>query len=408
MATGPKGKARFWQRPRAHGEIIEDRTVSFLELFYDLTYVVVIARAAHHLAGHVSWRGALEFAVVFGLIWFAWLNGTIYYDLHGREDGRTRAFVFLQMLILAVLAVFTGDALGENGTEFAWTYVAYLIVLTWLWYSVRRVDSEEYAPVTARYLTGMVASIVVVGLSSVLSEDARLVVWGGFVIVWMVMSVAIGRGVRTGTLASGAATTDSTVERFGLFTIIVLGEVIVGVVEGLSEASLLPIVIVTGALGLTIGFAYWWTYFDLVGQRLPKIRTGWSVGWMFWHLPVTMSIAASGAAMVSLIEHGSDSGAPTGSAWLLSGSVAVGLVGLVFLMRTLDDYERLISLYETVTRSAFVTAILTLVVGWIAPAPWLLTLAIFVLLAVNWVLAAQRFFNLPDPAVAQPNHPGTV
>lgn len=129
---------------------------------------------------------------------------------------------------------------------------------------------------------------------------------------------------------------------------------------------------------------------------------------MFWHLPVTMSIAASGAAMVSLVEHGSDSGAPTGSAWLLSGSVAVGLVGLVFLMRTLGDYERLISLYETVTRSAFVTAILTLVVGWIAPAPWVLTLAIFVLLAVNWVLAAQRFFNLPDPAVAQPNHPGTV
>jgi hypothetical protein len=27
---------RFWQPPRAHGELIEDRTVSFLELFYDL------------------------------------------------------------------------------------------------------------------------------------------------------------------------------------------------------------------------------------------------------------------------------------------------------------------------------------------------------------------------------------
>ena len=58
----------FWKPPRAHGEVIEDRSVSFLELFYDLVYVVVIARAAHTLAEHVSWRGAADFAVVFGLI----------------------------------------------------------------------------------------------------------------------------------------------------------------------------------------------------------------------------------------------------------------------------------------------------------------------------------------------------
>ena len=47
-------KSRFWQPPRAHGDVIEDRTVSFLELFYDLIYVVVIARAAHTLAGHLT------------------------------------------------------------------------------------------------------------------------------------------------------------------------------------------------------------------------------------------------------------------------------------------------------------------------------------------------------------------
>ena len=47
----------FWKPPRAHGDVIEDRSVSFLELFYDLVSVVVIARAAHTLAEHVLWRG---------------------------------------------------------------------------------------------------------------------------------------------------------------------------------------------------------------------------------------------------------------------------------------------------------------------------------------------------------------
>jgi low temperature requirement protein LtrA len=57
-------RRRFWRPPRAHGEIIEDRSVSFLELFYDLVFVVVIARASHTLAHHVSWRGLGEYVVI--------------------------------------------------------------------------------------------------------------------------------------------------------------------------------------------------------------------------------------------------------------------------------------------------------------------------------------------------------
>jgi low temperature requirement protein LtrA len=87
--THGRFKRWFWRPPRAHGEIIADRQVSVLELFYDLVYVAVLGQAAHHLAGHVSVRGLAEFAVVFALIWIAWINGSLYLELHGREDGRT-------------------------------------------------------------------------------------------------------------------------------------------------------------------------------------------------------------------------------------------------------------------------------------------------------------------------------
>jgi low temperature requirement protein LtrA len=49
------------------------------------------------------------------------------------------------------------------------------------------------------------------------------------------------------------------IERFDLFTIIVLGEVVVGVVNGIADADRTPIAVVTGILGLGIGFAYWWS-----------------------------------------------------------------------------------------------------------------------------------------------------
>ena len=78
-------KLWFREPPRRHGEVLYSREVGFLELFYDLVYVVVIGRAAHHLAEHVDWIGVRDFALVFGLIWLAWFNGTFWHELHARE-----------------------------------------------------------------------------------------------------------------------------------------------------------------------------------------------------------------------------------------------------------------------------------------------------------------------------------
>ena len=63
--TRRRFKRWLWRPPRPHGEVRPDRNVSFLELFYDLVYVAVIAQAAHHLAEHVTVRGVAEFAVIF-------------------------------------------------------------------------------------------------------------------------------------------------------------------------------------------------------------------------------------------------------------------------------------------------------------------------------------------------------
>src|SRR6187431_3274339 len=124
--TRRRFKRWLWTPPRPHGGVRPERTVSFLELFYDLVYVAVIAQAAHHLADHVTERGVVEFAVVFSLIWVAWVNGSLFVELHGRDDGRTRNLVFIQMAILALLAVFTADAAGESGAAFAIVYAAFM------------------------------------------------------------------------------------------------------------------------------------------------------------------------------------------------------------------------------------------------------------------------------------------
>jgi low temperature requirement protein LtrA len=107
-------------------------------------YVAVIGQAAHHLGEHVSVRGLAEFAVVFALIWIAWINGSLYLELHGREDGRTRSIVFVQMGILVLLAVFTADAADGSGRSFALVYAVFLVLQTGLWYTVWLQDRQDY------------------------------------------------------------------------------------------------------------------------------------------------------------------------------------------------------------------------------------------------------------------------
>lgn len=245
----------------------------------------------------------------------------------------------------------------------------------------------------------MLATIVTIGSSAFLPAETRTVVWALVLAGWIVGAIFLS-GMPS--VRSGVVVTDSMVERQGLFVIIVLGEVVVGVVAGLSETGGSVQSIATGLIGLMIGFAYWWSYFDYVGRRLPIDTPPARMRWLLAHLPVTMSIAAAGAAMVSLIEHAGDSSTPEPTSWLLGGAMAVGLVALVVTMRSLRDFERFPSLYQPVSGAMLVAAGVALLVGLWSPVPWLLALTLVLTLAAVWFFAVDRWLRLDDPAAALP------
>ena len=382
----------LWRPPRPHGEPIAGRTVSFLELFYDLVYVAVVSQASHHLADHLSLRGVSEFAVVFALIWIGWINGTLYLELHGREDGRTRAVVFLQMAVLVVLAVFTAEAAGSGGRGFALAYATFQAILTWLWYSVHRQDRHDHTDFltpTRYYVTGIALSAAVILASAFLSDGPRLVVWACVVIGWIGGLMALAHPAVG--LSRGLLPTHSLVERFGLFTIIVLGEVVFGVVGGLSDSEHDVKTITTGMIALVVGFGFWWIYFDLVGRRPPRTDGVALASWLLSHLPITMSITAAGAAMVSLIAHAHDKRTPATTAWLLASVVAVGLLALIVTTRALADSQRLATVYRSVNWAMTAGAVAAVLAGWLRPAPWLLALLLVAVLSVLWFFAVSRF-----------------
>src|SRR5215211_3074136 len=103
-------------------------------------------------------------------------------ELHGREDGRTRSIVFVQMGILVLLAVFIADAADGGGRGFAVVYATYQVFQTGLWYSVwlrDRRDRPEFLATTGGYVVGMGMSATVIGASALLPATPRLLMWAG-------------------------------------------------------------------------------------------------------------------------------------------------------------------------------------------------------------------------------------
>jgi len=391
-------RRQVWQPPRHHGEQPRERTVGPLELFYDLVVVVLVSQAAHHLAGKLTWRGLGEFCAVFALVWIAWLNGSLHHELHGREDARGRSTFLLQIVILAAMGAFIPGAGGAHGAAFAVAAAVLFAVLALLWLLASRGDRPEYRFSSQLFVAGTAACAVLLAVTALLPADARVLAWGLIDAAYLAGFAAVFLRFIP-EQAAVLTVTDSLIERFGSFTIIVLGETLTGVVAGLSAE---PVSVMTLSVGLTavvVGFGAWWTYFDLAGQREPRTTYAAEMQWMFGHLPLTAAIAAMGAAMVSLVTHAHDGRTPAATAWMLCAGTAVVICATMFLAASLRDWERDRDLYRPLAWTCGAVAAVCLGVAAVRPAPLLLCLALIVLLAIPWALAVRyRVVNTAEPA----------
>ncbi len=392
----------FWQRPRTHREILVERRVSFLELFYDLIYVVLIARIALVLHDNIDAGGVATFAVLFSLLWIGWYNGSLLHDAHGRPDVRNRFLTFLQMFAIAAMGVFATDATGAGGRGFAICYTAFLAILVWQWVVVARMERSDavYGPVTLRFTTTMVVMLVWIGASIFVPDDARIWMWGAFVAVFVAGMVVAASSIRDDDddgRAGGPLATESLLERFALFLIIVLGEVVASVVAGLGEVEELSArVFLTGFAGLAVAIAFWWTYFDLVSMRPPKGTVRARYLYNLAQLPLCLALTGVGAATVGMIEHGSDGHTPASTAWLFGGCVALAMVTAAWIMRLLKDYPRLISVYRPAARACLLIAVLALVLAALQPPPLLFAITLVAAMSIQWAFAVYRWLGTPD------------
>lgn len=367
MNTVMRNFRRWWQPPRNIHARAEHRQVTFLELFYDLVYVVLISQLTHSLASNINAQNITHFIFLFVIVWWAWLNGSAYHELHGNDDIRTRIFTFLQMATVVMMAIFVHSALDETSVGFALSYAAFQIILTYLWWRTG-VHDPIHRPLSRPYIVVYLLTTAVFIGSVFVTTPLRFYLWGGviFISVLLPLNTFLFTPENPEVRAQRALTrtaTPSLVERFGLLTIIVLGELIVAVVQGMATYD--PLTWATGLngmFGMGIAIGLWWLYFDLISHRTPRAGLLWFPVWVYTHLFITGGIAAIGASILNVVQYAGEE-LPIAVRWLLVSALSLVLMGIALLLSALDVPQKLQPTHQLTQRVIIGSALLILALG---------------------------------------------
>jgi low temperature requirement protein LtrA len=386
------------------------KRVSWVELYFDLIFVVAVSQTAHVIVTRPTRPGVAIALGLFATLWWTWIGFVVLYNRHVEDRPSRRLFVLAGTLPCAVAAVEAEGATHGDTAGFALALAAARLVLAVAYPLSAGRDSR----IARRAGLGYALSTVLFAGSALLPSPWRYILWAvaliqeaGFLLLADVRRRDVARRrtrrpraeprpSRADSMQQIMAApqdpeqrldTPHLAERFGLFMIILLGEIVVSVAAAAMGMPQHNASFWVGLLGgLVLAAALWWIYFDSsasINEYVLEAAGGnpaFAYGiYAAGHFGPAFALLAI-AAGVNLSLHENP---PAAAAWLLSAGLALYLVGTrVFLMTDGHRFGRLLRLL--VVAATVCLALLRLVL------PSWAVVAVVTVWAIGVALAVSR------------------
>ncbi len=310
----------------------EPRHATWLELFFDLVFVLTMAELAHLLHGHPDWEGIVSFVVLFVPVWWLWIDFSYYADQFDVDEGIYRLIYFGIMFGIVVLALTIPEALSEGASNFAAVYAALRLVIIGLYMQAWRLVPQS-RELTSRYAMSFSAAFFLWLVSIGVPGPAQFWLWA------IALLIEISNGPITYLTIRNVPTQESHMdERFGLFVIIVLGEAIIAVASGVADTAWQWQNVLTATGGFIAAVSLWWMYFERADEstinqalRGGKMALFRSFIYGYSHVFAFMGIVATGVGIQFAIEAASGEPFTLPMQVALCGGIAVFLTGVTTL-----------------------------------------------------------------------------
>ena len=309
-------------RPRDPNEA--GRSVSTLELFFDLVFVVAVSIASvqlhHQLTEAHLLDGIANYALVFFGIWWAWMNFTWFATSFDTDDWLYRLLTIVQMGGVLVLASGIHAAFEENDyLVLILSYVVMRVALVAQWLRASRAGGNTRRA-TVTYAIGIGVVQVCWLASLLLPAGAFTVALIGLVVAELAVPIVAERRGRTPWHPHHIT------ERYGLFALILLGESLLAsanaIIEALDETEALGPLIGVSVLALVVTAALWWIYF------WPPHHT--AINGHYFIFAAAGAQSAGIEVEIDVITHHSEL-SPVGASFAYTVPIAVFILGIWLL-----------------------------------------------------------------------------
>jgi low temperature requirement protein LtrA len=326
--------------PRVRAVLRTGDTVTSLELFFDLVFVLALTQCTALMADQPTWEGLAKGLLVLGVLWWAWIGYAWLTSVIDPEEGIVRLVMFAAMAAFLVVSLCVPEAFGDLGLLFAGAYATVRVAHMILFVLASRDDP------------GLRTSVIGLGVGTVLGVGLLLV-------------AAFADGVLQGALWAVALLLDAGgpyvfgsggwhlvpghfAERHGLIVIIALGESIVAIGVG-AEAGIDAGAVTAAVAGIAVAAALWWLYFDVVARvaerKLSEAAPGREQNEMardsytYLHFPMVAGIVLVALGMKKTLGHVGDHLHLVPAAALLGGTALYLLAHIAFRLRNVHSFS---------------------------------------------------------------------
>jgi low temperature requirement protein LtrA len=279
----------------------EERTSTWLELFFDLCFVVAVAALARGLHDEPNLGGMLRFLGLFVPVWWSWMIFTWYATAFDNDDVPYRVTLLVAMLSILGLAASVGGIGVEPAAtvSFVLAYALMRLLVAGLFLRARRHAPAALSRFVGFYVAGYVLGAAIWLASLFVPPPFRYAVWAIGLFVELLGPILAVRTLDNPRISFHPR---HIPERYGLFTLIVLGESVLAVAAGTAGTDWAPAGVLTAIAGFVAAACIWWLYFDHVGSSGIELGPRPAFYWGYGHFAVYAGIAAFGVGVQLAIE----------------------------------------------------------------------------------------------------------
>jgi low temperature requirement protein LtrA len=228
----------FLGRPRTIDDQIDGRKISWLELFYDLIFAVVFSRITDGLVEHLSWTTILNATLIFWWFLWGWSETSGYFDNHGNGSILNVIIINVQMIFTGIGAIFIPEALHGNYTHLTIAFLLIELMLAAVWFGIAHYD-RIHGPASRVWANVHLVSagLLIISLFTPNRWSIAIIV---LALIFNLGDVFFANPNLEREYQQTNMThvvKDSLIERYGLMTMIALGEIIAGLYEAVAESG---------------------------------------------------------------------------------------------------------------------------------------------------------------------------